>query len=146
MKTFVSFSLLLAAAAMDAQQYSVDWYKIGGSGGTSSGGSFQASGTLGQPEAGGPMAGVPYSVTGGCGRLLAAVQTAGAPTLAITGAGNAVLVSWSSGSPGWTLQQNGDLSTTNWIRFGGTVSSNSATMNATVSPPVGNLFFRLAHP
>ena len=50
------------------------------------------------------------------------------------------------GPAGLSLQQNGDLSTTNWTGFGGTVSSNSATMNAIVSPPMGNLFFRLMHP
>ncbi|HXR05029.1 MAG TPA: hypothetical protein VN836_10025, partial [Verrucomicrobiae bacterium] len=38
----------------NAQQYSIDWHKVAGGGGTSSGGTFAVSGTIGQPDAGGP--------------------------------------------------------------------------------------------
>ena len=31
-----------------AQSYSIDWYKIAGGGGTSTGGTYQVSGTIGQ--------------------------------------------------------------------------------------------------
>jgi len=37
------------------QQCSIDWYKIAGGGGTSTGGVYSASGTIGQPDAGGAM-------------------------------------------------------------------------------------------
>ena len=48
-----------------AQSYSLDWHKIAGGGGTSTGGVYAVSGTIGQHDAGGPMAGGNYSLTGG---------------------------------------------------------------------------------
>src|ERR1017187_3840101 len=75
-----------------AQNYSIDWYKIAGGGGSSTGGIYQVSGTIGQPDAsgamtGGPMIGGDYSLTGGFWALYA-VQTPGAPLLTITHVGN----------------------------------------------------------
>src|ERR1035441_8169041 len=88
-----------------AQSYSIDWYKIAGGGGTSTGGTYQVSGTIGQPDASGAMSGGNYSVTGGFWSLYA-VQTPGAPLLTITYAGNQAIVSWSPSVTGWTLQTN----------------------------------------
>ena len=48
-----------------AQNYSIDWYKFAGGGGTSTGEVYSVSGTIGRPGAGGPMTGGNYSVTGG---------------------------------------------------------------------------------
>ena len=44
---------LLATGAL-AQTYSIDWYTIDGGGGTSTGGVYSVSGTIGQPDAGRP--------------------------------------------------------------------------------------------
>ena len=44
--------------------YSISWYTIDGGGGTSSGGPYQLTGTIGQPDAGYHDAG-PYEVLGG---------------------------------------------------------------------------------
>ena len=58
MKTF-GFPILLTALllgvganSLPAQSYSIDWFTIDGGGGTSTGGVFAVSGTLGQPDAG----------------------------------------------------------------------------------------------
>jgi len=51
---------------------------VAGGGGTSAGGGYSVSGTLGQHDAGGPMTGNGYSLTGGFWALFA-VQTPGAP-------------------------------------------------------------------
>ena len=91
-----------------AQQYSIDWYKVSGGGGTSTGGTYAVSGTIGQHDAGGPMTGGNYSVTGGFWALISVVQTPGAPTLYITGSGNTVSVYWQNVS-GWSLQQINNL-------------------------------------
>src|SRR5665213_2628504 len=99
------FSLLLPVLGF-AQQYSIDWYKIAGGGGTSTGATYQVTGTIGQPDAGGAMSGGNFSVTGGFWSLISVVQTSGAPTLTITNSGNNVIVSWPYPSTGWTLQQN----------------------------------------
>ena len=55
----------LASARAAAQQYEIPWHTIDGGGGTSSGGSFELSGTIGQHDAGGPMTGGSFSLTGG---------------------------------------------------------------------------------
>ena len=44
--------------------YEISWYTVDGGGGTSSGGSFELSGTAGQPDAG-AMGGGSYVLTGG---------------------------------------------------------------------------------
>src|ERR1017187_5544731 len=106
-KLILLFSLLLPTVGF-AQQYSIDWYKVAGGGGTSTGGTYQVSGTIGQQDAGGPMTGGSYSLTGGFWSLISVVQTAGAPNLVITHSGNSVIVSWpNTGS--YTLQQNSNL-------------------------------------
>ncbi len=49
------FITLVAALALSAPlahaQFQIDWYTIDGGGGTSSGGSFSLTGTIGQPDA-----------------------------------------------------------------------------------------------
>jgi len=42
--------------------YSIDWYKIAGGGGTSTSATYQVTGTIGQPDAGGAMTGGNYSL------------------------------------------------------------------------------------
>ena len=53
----------LAVAATDAG-YSLDWFTVDGGGGTSTGGSYSVSGTIGQPDAGN-LSGGSYTVQGG---------------------------------------------------------------------------------
>ncbi len=51
---------LLIPTISYAQSYTIDWYKVSGGGGTSTGGTYQVSGTIGQHDAGGPMTGGNY--------------------------------------------------------------------------------------
>ncbi|MBK7403104.1 MAG: hypothetical protein IPJ41_00375 [Phycisphaerales bacterium] len=55
----------MLAASASAQVYEIPWYTIDGGGGTSTGGSFSLSGTIGQHDAGGPMSGGAFALTGG---------------------------------------------------------------------------------
>ncbi len=121
-----------------AQTYSIDWSTIDAGGGTSTGGVYSVSGTIGQPDAGVAMTGGNYSLTGGFWAIYA-VQTPGAPMLYITQAGNKVVVWWSPTVTGWTLQTNVNLATPTWGNYLGPVVNNSVTN----SPPPNNLFFRL---
>ena len=129
-----------------AQNYSVDWYKIAGGGGTSTGANYSVSGTIGQHDAGEPMTGGNYSLTGGIWTLINAVQTPGAPTLYISRSGNSVTVYWQNVS-GWNLIQSGNLTmpVANW-----SASSAPTLMGGTNSlkfvNPSGNLFLRLKSP
>jgi hypothetical protein len=143
MPVLLCLALMLCQSA-SAQSYSIDWYKIAGGGGTSTGGVYSASGTIGQPDASGAMTGGNYSLTGGFWSLIAVVQTPGAPLLTITFIPqfSTLNVSWPSPSTGWTLQQNSDLTTTSWSTSGG-ISDNGTNKSITITSPTGNLFFRL---
>src|ERR1039458_9241781 len=143
-KLLLCFILLPSSFGLRAwgQSYSIDWYKIAGGGGTSAGATYQVTGTIGQPDASGAMTGGSYSLTGGFWSLISVVQTAGAPTSTITHSGNTVKVSWPYPSTGWTLQQNSDLTTTNWSASSGV--ANDGTNNfITITSPTGQFFFRL---
>lgn len=60
---YLGLAALVPAAAL--AQPSISWYTIDGGGGTSSGGVYSVSGTIGQPDAGGPMTGGSFSLYGG---------------------------------------------------------------------------------
>ena len=143
MKKLMLLLCLLAPIAGLAQQYSIDWYKIAGGGGTSTGATYQVRGTIGQPDAGGALTGGNYSLTGGFWSLISVVQTAGLPNLTITHSGNSVIVSWpNTGS--FTLQQNNNLSAAaNWAASGYTITTSNGTNSITITSATGNLFFRL---
>jgi len=98
-------ALLLCGAYAQAQTYSIDWHTTDGGGGTSSGGVYSVSGTIGQPDAGGPMTGGNYSLTGGFWSLFA-VQSPGAPLLSIERLGGVVRVFWPKPSVGFLLDQS----------------------------------------
>src|SRR5213594_598068 len=56
--------LVLLSCCNARAQYSLGWFTIDGGGGTSTGGVYSVSGTIGQPDAGAPMTGGKYSLTG----------------------------------------------------------------------------------
>lgn len=129
-----------------AQSYSIDWYKIAGGGGTSTGGVYSVSGTISQPDASGAMTGGNYSVTGGFWSLINVVQTPGMPNLLIVSAnGNGVKILWPNNGS-FTLQQNPSLSSTNWITTSFAITNGFGTNFCTVPSPTGSLFFRLKQP
>jgi hypothetical protein len=137
-------TLILQPSTASAQSYSIDWYRVAGGGGTSTGDAYQVSGTIGQHDAGGPMTGGNYSLTGGFWALISVVQTPGAPWLTITHSGDSVMVSWPSSFTGWTLQQNANLATAGWTPTSYYIVNIDGTNSITITPPMGNLFFRLA--
>jgi len=71
------------------------------------------------------------------------------PLPTINPSSNGLLVSWPSASAGWSLQQNPDLTTTNWSPSGYSgygISDDGTNKSLIIRPPTGNLFFRLLHP
>jgi len=150
MKKLIFLFGLLLPALCQAQSYSIDWYKVAGGGGTSvgtTGGTvYSVSGTIGQQDASTAMTGGNYSLTGGFWSLISLVQTAGAPLLTITHSGNSAIISWPSPSTGFFLQTNSILAqSNNWVNYTGSIVTNGpgTTNSVTITPPVGNLFFRL---
>ena len=134
---------VVVALELGAQTYSVDWYKIAGGGGTSTGAVYSVSGTIGQHEASvTPMTNGQFSLTGGFWVLPQAVPVTGAPALSIAPAGPAqASISWTPATPGWVLQENLNLGTTNWIN-----SASGATNPITVSITNATKFYRLFKP
>ena len=139
--------LLVALPTLPAQTYSIDWSKIAGGGGTSTGGVYAISGTTGQPDAG-RMSGSNFAIDGGFWGFIAAVQTPGAPLLTITRTTtNTVVLSWPSPSTGFTLQQNTNgIATVNWSNVVSTPADDGTTKTYVVSPPASNRFYRLMKP
>jgi hypothetical protein len=130
---------------VQGQNYSIDWYKVAGGGGTSTGSVYSISGTIGQPDASAAMSEGNYSVTGGFWALINVVQTPGAPTLYVSHSGNTVTVYWQNVT-GWSLIQSGNLTTPlgSWAASGGVTPG--VTNSLTLTNPAGNVFFRLTHP
>jgi hypothetical protein len=56
------------------------------------------------------------------------------------------VISWPLSATGFVLQQNSDLTTTNWPDYSGSLSTNATTISATISPVTGNRYYRLFHP
>ena len=141
--------LLLAAAACpaNAQSYSIDWSTVDGGGGTSTGGVYSVSGTVGQPDTG-AMSGGNFTLQGGFWGVIAAVQSPGAPLLSIfSTTTNSVAVTWPSPSTGWALQQNtNSASSVNWSNVTSGIQDDGTTKSLIVSPPTGNRFYRLRSP
>ncbi|EEF59927.1 hypothetical protein [Pedosphaera parvula] len=146
MKTLFLLLLLFCAHAVFAQPFSIDWYKIAGGGGRSSGGLFEVNGTIGQHDASTPMSGGNFSLTGGFWAL-SAVQTVGAPTLFLTQSGNNVVLSWAAPAPGFVLESNSSVTASNsWLIVSPTpVSTNGFNYVTNLITP-GNKFYRLQHP
>jgi hypothetical protein len=104
-----------AALSTSAQNYSIDWYTIDGGGGTSSGGAYTVSGTIGQPDASTTLlTGGNYSLQGGFWPGIIVPSTGDAPTLFIQLAGVSAIISWSPATPGFTLQQTDSLTSPSW--------------------------------
>ena len=147
MKQLSLFLGVLIPAVGFAQSYSIDWYKVAGGGGASSGGNYQVNGTIGQPDASGPLTGGGYSLTGGFWSIISVVQAAGVPNLVIVPIGpNSVQIRWPD-TGNYTLQQSGSLSAADgWSTSGYPVTTANGTNSVTITPPQGNVLFRLANP
>ncbi|HEV2207818.1 MAG TPA: hypothetical protein VG167_03535 [Verrucomicrobiae bacterium] len=136
---------MLVSLSAAAQNYSIDWFKVAGGSGVSTGGVYTVSGTMGQHDAGPAMGGGGYSLTGGFWALLA-IQATGAPTLSISlTSTNTAVVSWPAPSAGWQLQQTPDLRGGSWSTPSESVQDNGTIRFILVNSPVGNRFYRLSH-
>ena len=142
MKRLVKLCLgvLVALPFSAAAQYTIDWYTIDGGGGSSSGGSYTLSGTIGQPDAG-TLTGGNYILQGGFWGGVFAVQQVGSPTLVIQRSGPNVIISWDSNASGFILQQTINLSNpASW-------SATSGGFNGMTVPASGaTKFYRLRRP
>ena len=151
MKTILTSLLVLSGFLASAQTYSINWYKIAGGGGNSTGGNYAVSGTIGQQDAGGALTGGNYSVSGGYWSLIQVLQTPGAPTLYISYAANGGVTVYWQDSSGWILVEGGDLfkPKDTWPLSGAATlinGTNYLNLDRVAVNSSGNKFFRLKHP
>jgi hypothetical protein len=127
-------------------QYSIEWHTTDGGGGTSTGGVYSVSGTIGQPDAG-TMSGGNFTVQGGFWGVIAALQTPGGPLLRIAlTTTNTVVVAWPNPSTEVQLQENSNLNTANWSNVLTAPIIVGEEKQVIVNPAAGNRFFRLKSP
>ena len=145
-KLLLNLGILLGlGVSAAAQNFSIDWFKIAGGGGTSTGGVYSVSGTIGQHEAGGALTGGGYSLTGGFWALVA-VQTSGAPPLRVfLTTTNTAVVSWPSPSSGWQLKQTPSIAGATWATPAEAVQDNGTEKFIIVNSPAGSRFYRLSN-
>ena len=91
------------------------------------------------------------------GSLLVAVASDGAvyvsqtqissfPPLSISPASNQFVIAWPANATGFVLQQNSNLTTTNWITVTNTVNPTGSQNRVFISPLTTNSYFRLIQP
>jgi hypothetical protein len=146
-KRFASLcALLVSAFCLPAlAQYSIDWHTVDGGGGTSTGGVYAVTGTIGQPDAG-AMSGGNYSIQGGFWSVISVVQTPGAPSLtAFRTTTNTVVISWALPADGWALQATNALPTVDapWPQIPPPYQTNDTNLQFIEPAPAGNRFYRL---
>ena len=144
MKKLILIASVLMPLVSFAQNYSIDWSKIAGGGGTSTGGNYSLVGTIGQHDAG-TLTGGNYTLEGGFLSGIVLIQTAGAPKLSIQLSGSSAIISWPiDGSSGYVLQEVTDLNLT-WGNSGASVTTSGTNNTASVSA-TGMKYYRLLKP
>ena len=143
---FPFFAVLLGLTIQaSAQSFAIDWYTIDGGGGTSTGGGYSLTGSIGQSDAG-TMSGGSFSLDGGFWAIVA-VQTPGSPRLTIRHTPtNTVVVSWPSTATSFVLQQSANLQGGIWGAPSETVGLEGTNKFIIVNPPAGNRYYRLVRP
>src|SRR5437660_4921406 len=143
-KAFFTLWLIGVGAIASAQTYSVDWFSIDGGGGTSTGAVYSVSGSIGQPDAG-TMTGGGYTLVGGFWGVVSALQMADAPLLSTERLPGGVRVYWPNSATGFVLEHS--LSVTGaWSQVAFPYDTNATDISISLSPPLGNRFYRLRKP
>ena len=133
----VALSLVTAAQA----QFSINWFSVDGGGGTSAGGPFSVSGTIGQPDAG-SLAGGTFKLDGGFWSFRSTPPPSAPSPLLLHIAllsGGQIKVS-AQAAPGAiaAVEATADLDNPNgWVNLG-TVSANGAGLMSFIDTDVAN--------
>ena len=121
-------------------QYAVDWFTLDGGGGTSSGGNFTLTGSIGQPDAG-TLSGGNYTLQGGFWPGIVVPSTGEVPTLFVQLSGASIIILWSPTNPGFSLEQSRTLLPGSW-----SPASTGTANPATIPLSIGPTFYRLKKP
>jgi hypothetical protein len=124
--------LFFALPPAFAQPFTLESFTVDGGGGSSSGGNYSLTGTIGQPEAG-MLSGGDYVVEGGFWPGVIVVPITGGPILKIEPLETQVRLSWAPATPGFVLQQSDSLAPESWID-GPSAAQNPVTLPASDGP------------
>ena len=142
---FVLLTALTVVTDAVSGQFALDWSTVDGGGGSSTGGVYSVSGTIGQPDTG-AMSGGNFTLQGGFWAALAVVQTPGTPTLSIQATNQTLVLTWPAPATGYVLQENPSLTTTNWTTVSNAPAVVVGEKRVTIASPLGNRFYRLSKP
>jgi hypothetical protein len=142
----ILFVTLLFHISTAQGQFAIKWSTIDGGGGTSTGGVYSVSGTIGQPDAG-KMSGGNFSLEGDFWSVVA-IQTPGAPILSLSRSNNAVIVSWPLSAIGFNLERSATLSalSNSWTTISPPYSTNATSFYVPIPSLTGQTYFRLHKP
>ncbi|MBI5774524.1 MAG: hypothetical protein HZA89_12360 [Verrucomicrobia bacterium] len=142
-------AVLLLTFTASAQNFAIDRFVIAGGGGTSTGGVYSVTGTLGQPATALSTNGQ-YAVAGGFWGGVFVIQTPGAPLLSLTMArsGTNAVLSWdATDAGGFVLQVTASLTpVAAWNTEAQPVILNNGTNTVTVPLSPAPRFYRLRRP
>lgn len=141
----LGMAVLAPSGRAQSTNYSIAWHTIAGGGGTSTGGVYAVSGTIGQ-SATATMSGGGYSLTGGFWSIIAAVQTPGAPLLTVATSGKQATISWPVPASSFVLEESPNLTKGSWAVSTTTLTTNNGVVSATVPAGSGYQFYRLHSP
>ena len=117
--------------------YSIIWSTIAGGGDTSTGGAYSLTGTIGQSDTG-AMSGPNYAIAGGFWSMPEG------PILSIhRNSPTDLMISWPSYWGGYQLQQTPALGQPQWTDVSSAPVVVVLQSQASVSPTIGNQFYRL---
>ena len=139
--------LLGGAFALRAQSFSLDWFTLDGGGGTSTGGPYTLSGSIGQADTA-TLSGGAFTLEGGFWSVVSTTPTPGVPTLSISLRAGVVTVAWSKPADGWVLESTPALSgpALAWTQVTQPYQDGGTHLYITLSAPAGKAFFRLHKP
>ena len=135
--------LLMAITTARAEDYIIDWWDAG-AGGTSSGGIYTVSGSIGQPDAG-ILSGGKFTLSGGFWSIVVPGQaSATPPALAVfLTTTNTLVLSWPSSATGFFLEQCADLGLSDWFDSGPAPSDDGTSRSVILPSNLGTRFYRL---
>ncbi len=143
-KTFLALGIVILLPALLSAQYAIDWYTMDSGGGTSAGGGYELSGTIGQPDVGRSTGG-DYELVAGFWAFAIVIQSEDGPQLKIRYLSpNVALIYWEAGDEPAVLQRSADLTDEHgWEDDPGTPVWEDGEYRMEVTPLDSIRFYRL---
>ena len=138
----VSVIAWLGVANSHAQSFAIDWFTIDGGGGTSTGGVFTVTGTIGQPDAG-AMGGGGFALAGGFWSVFSVAPAPDNVSLSIRRTGPNAMLAWPVSTVGFTLEYTTQLGSGVWTTESTAVVDNAIEHTVTVPTSAVRRFYRL---